>query len=648
MARGPMVPPAGPRLPRDVAPVGYQLTLELDPAQPSFRGSVTIDVAFAAPTDRLWLDARGLEIDDARLEVAGQAPRAIAATVVADRELVGFDLGAPVSGPARVTIAYRGPVLADDVVGLFRERVGDDWYLFSQFEAMHARRALPCFDEPGWKVPWQVTLVVPPALVAASNAPEAARTTRADGRVEVRFAPTPPMVSYLLAVAVGPFDVVDVGPVGRDKVPARILVPAGRAPDAATAAAETPRVVAALEAYFDRALPLAKLDQVAVPSFPGAMENLGLVTYGSEELLASPSRPLDELRREYLSIASHELAHQWFGNLVTMAWWDDLWLNESFATWLAAKLVADLDPRRDVITERRQSRADAMERDRRPRAPAVRRPVATPAEADAAFDPIAYDKGAAVLAMFERAMGADRFRDAVRAFLAAHAGGSVTSADFEAALAAAGGGADVAAGLETVLDQPGVPRVELALDCAGPGGPAAVASVSRATDVATVTATTATATAAAAAAPRWKFPLCVRFSDKKAGGGVGERCGWLDGPGGRVELGLAACPAWLVGDAGGAGYYQVAYTPALAASVEAHLADVPIVDRGTLADGVVAELSGGRTTIAGALGWARLLLAAPDRHDAIAALAILRAVDGDVGPDARPAWQAWLRATLGA
>lgn len=648
-----MVAPPGPRLSPDVAPTGYRLTLEVDPDQPSFRGAVTIDVAFATATEQLWLDARDLEIEQATLEVDGRVTP-LTVTTVAARELVGLELGRPVVGPARVTLAYRGPVLADDVVGLFRQQVAGTWYLFSQFEAMHARRAVPCFDEPGWKVPWQVTLVVPPGLVAAANAPEAERVTRPDGRVEVRFAPTPPMVSYLLAIAVGRFDVVDVGPVGRAAVPARILVPAGRAADAAVIAAETPRVVAALEAFFDRPLPLAKLDSMAVPSFPGAMENLGLVAYASELLLASPARPVADLRREYLAIAAHELAHQWFGNLVSLTWWDDLWLNESFATWLAARLLGDLDPRRDLLTERRRSRATAMARDLRPRAPAVRRAVATSAEADAAFDPLAYDKGATVLAMFERAMGADRFRAAVRGFIAAHAGGSATAAEFGAALAVADPA--VAAGLTSFLDQPGVPRVALALDCTG--RPAAVATVSRALAVAPMVSKPGWGPTPAGAIGRWagpgaggaatwQFPLCVRFPDASHAGAVAERCGWLAGDAGRVELGTASCPTWLVGDAGGAGYYQVAYPPALARILQDRLGEVPVVDRGTLAAGVIAELSGGRTDVATALAWAERLLAAPDRHDAITAIELLQAVDDQVGADLRPRWQAWLRARLG-
>ncbi len=631
--RPPMIAPVGPRLPAEVAPTGYRLTLEVDPAAPGFRGEVTIDVAIARPTAQLWLHGRDLAIDDARVEVDGVVTPA-AVTVVADRELVGLDLGRPVAGPARLTLAYRGALVTDDVVGLFRQRVGDAWYLFSQFEAMHARRAVPCFDEPGWKAPWTVTLVVPAGQVAVGNAPEAARTTRPDGRDEVRFAPTPPMASYLLALAVGPFDIVDVGPVGRAAVPARVLVPAGRAADAAVVAAATPRVVAALEAYFDRALPLAKLDSVAVPSFPGAMENLGLITYGSELLLASPSQSPTALRRDYLAIAAHELAHQWFGNLVTLAWWDDLWLNEAFASWLAAKVIADLDPRRDVVTERRRSRMTAMARDRRPGAPAIRRAIATSAEAEAAFDPLAYDKGATVLAMFERAMGPARFRAAVRAFIAAHADGSATAADFAAALAV--DEPAIADGLASFLDRPGAPRVELDLDCAA--APAAVARVTRALPVAPIEVAPA----------GWRFPLCVRFPDAARGGAIAERCGWLADGGGRIELGVTGCPTWLVGDAGGVGYYQVAYPAGLAGALRAHLDEVPVVDRGTLAAGVIAELAAGRTDVADALTWAERLLAAPDRHDAIAAVELLEAVDDQVGPEQRPRWRAWLRARVGA
>ncbi len=631
MPRPPLVPPTGARLDADTAPRGYRVRLEVDPAQASFRGQVTVELDLAAARDHLWLNARGLTVEQATLEVAG-ATTAVAVTEVAERELIGFDLMGPVRGAARLTVAYRGSV-TDDVLGLFRQRVGDHWYLYSQFEAMHARGAVPCFDEPSVKVPWQVTLVVPPGQVAVANTPEVARAVAGDGRLVIDFAPTPPMASYLLAIAVGPFDVVEVGPVGRAAVPARILVPAGRAADAAAMASQTPRVVAALERYFDRALPLAKLDQVVVPTFPGAMENLGLVTYGEEWVLASPVLSMAEARRGYLSIAGHELAHQWIGNLVTMAWWDDLWLKEALAAWLATKVVSELDPRRDLITLQRRAWLAAMERDRSPRAAAIRRSIATSDEADLAFDALTYDKGAALLAMFERAAGADRFRAAVRGFIADHADRTVTAADFARALATAEPA--IAQALGDFIDQPGLPQVELALAC--DGAPAAVATVTRAR------------TGDLAAAPAtWRFPVCVRFPDSERGGAVGERCGWVAGAGGRVELGVAGCPAWLVGGAGGIGYYRLGYDRALAAALGEHLLEVPVIDRSALAASVIGGLATGQVEVGAALTWVERLLAGPDRRDTLAAVELVVAIDALVGPAQRPRWQAWLRTRLAA
>ena len=250
--RPPMVTP-GPRLSRDVAPTAYALVLDVDPDQPMFHGEVTIDVAITVATEQLWLHAVFLEIDDAVIEIGGVRETL---AVTARDGLIGLDLGRPVQGAARLTLRYRGWASPTDPVGLFTQTTDGASYLFSQLESMYARRVLPCFDEPGWKVPWQVTLVVPPGLIAASNTPEVARAPRADGKVAIRFATTPPMPSYLLAIAVGPFDVVEVGPLGRARVPARVLVAAGRGADAAVAVAETPRIVDALEAYLDRPLPL--------------------------------------------------------------------------------------------------------------------------------------------------------------------------------------------------------------------------------------------------------------------------------------------------------------------------------------------------------------------------------------------------------
>jgi alanyl aminopeptidase len=615
--------PAGPRLGEQVAPIAYRVSLEVDPAASWFRGEATLDLSLAQASDHVWLNAERLTIESARVRLDGvDAP--VTVDVVESRDLVRVGLPRSLAGAVRITIAYRG-VVGDGLQGLFRESTGGRAYLYSQLEPMYARRVLPCLDEPGWKVPWDVTLVVPAGMVAAGNAPQVARTTRADGRDEVRFAPTPPMASHQLAIADGPFDVVDAGVVGRGRIPARMLVPAGKAADVAAAAAALPGVVESLESYLDRPLPLAKLDSVAVPRFFGAMENPGLVTYASGALLSE--RP-GELPDSFRGFATHELAHQWFGNLVTMRWWDDLWISESFASWVAAEVLERGDPTGGRAGDRRALRSFTIERDLGPRARAVRQEVRTVGEAEAAFARGVYDTGPLVLATFARGLGQARFLAGLRRLLDEHAGGTIGVEE----LAAAIGEPRLAAGLRSFLEHTGVPRVELALDCSG--APAAVVDVRRA----------GTGGSAPAAGAGWQFPLCVRFPDGAAGA-VGERCGWVGGASGaahRIELGTGGCPRWLIGGDPEA-YYLTSYARPLRGLLRDRLAEVPVAAHAELVAQVRADLDAGDVDVTEALAWSERLLASRDPFDVVAAVRLVRAIDGLLAPELRAAWLAWLR-----
>jgi len=620
------VPPASLRLPAGVAPTGYQLALAIDPEQSEFRGTVEIGLSLSAPTDVIWLHAVALTIESATLTVDG-APAGGAIEVVADEAHARIGLALPrvvPAGAATVRLGYRGTIVDDDPMGLFRQREGGRWYVYSQMEGLFARRVVPCFDEPAFKVPWQVTVEVPAGDVVLANTPERGRRPRPDGSAVVEFEPTPPMASYLLAVAVGRFELVEVGPVGRAAVPVRIVTPAGGSALAADAVRVTPAIVDALERYFDRALPLTKLDLVAVPVFFGAMENLGLITMSASVLLGDPQRPSTIGLRELRNTVAHELAHQWFGDLVTPRWWDDLWLNESFATWMAAKVVRELDPHHDAIATARRAADRAMAADALPSARPLRRPIAGDADVDDSFDAIAYEKGATLLAMFERRLGPARFRDGVRAYLDAHAGGSASADDFVAALAAASE-ADTAAAFTTFLDHAGTPEVALALDCTG-ATPAAVATLH-----------------AGHGDPPWTLPLCVRFPDNA--GRWAERCGWIPPAGGRLEL--PVCPAWLVGNADGAGYYRVAYAPPLADALRAHLKRVAVAERMAVAADLVAFARAGTVELAGLPPWIDALLAAGDRHDLVAATALAHALGRFADAELAVPWQRWVRARFG-
>jgi aminopeptidase N len=295
----------------------------------------------------------------------------------------------------------------------------------SQFEDVSARRALPCFDEPGWKTPWRITIDAPSAHFVAANSPEARATPLADrpGWTRHEFSVTRPLPAYLVALAVGPYEVVDGGVAGANRTPLRYIVPKGRAAEARYAKEVTPRLLEILEAYFGVPYPFEKLDSLARPdsvrSF--AMENAGLITYGTDSMLATEREETPRFRRGYAGVAAHEIAHMWFGDLVTMAWWDDAWLNEGFATWIGQKTMYRLRPEWDDGAWRARERARAISTDRLASARRVRNPVEAKDRIADAFDSISYEKGGAVLEMFERWMGEERFRQGVRDYLARHA-----------------------------------------------------------------------------------------------------------------------------------------------------------------------------------------------------------------------------------
>jgi alanyl aminopeptidase len=603
----------GPRLPDGVAPVSYDLTLELDPARETFTGHVAIAIAVAAPgTARLWLHAVDLEIASAKLADHGRMEDVALLEGGADSQMRGFALPHPVGGETiTLVIDYTGRVsdlsgrTGKDEEGVFRERAGGRWYLYSQSESIFARKIVPCFDEPRWKPAWRVTAIVPRDQVALANAPMIAERALPGGRREVRFAEIAALPSYLLAVAVGPFDIVEAGKLGRAHTPVRLAVLAGDARRVALARRELPRIIDALESYLDAPLPLGKLDLVAVPRFFGAMENAGLITFETTVLVGG---------RDLVTVIAHELAHQWFGNSVTPAWWEHLWLSEAFATWLGERVTASLGARPPPVLAHR-SRAEALSADDQIDARPLVHPIATSGEIEPAFDAIAYEKGAAVLATFERFAGSSTFQAAVRAYLAAHAGTSVTSQAFLDALAAATDPATGAA-LASNLVHAGTPVVELALRCGAQ--PAIVAS---ARDGVTV-------------------PVCVRFPVAATAATEASHVCFLAGA--HVEQPLpaaAGCPAWVVGNDGGRGYYRTVWRGVAPAAPLARLSPDERLARG---DDAALAVRRGELALADALVELTALAMTRDPYGELAALSIARAIDPLVPDSTRPAWAAWL------
>ncbi len=591
-ARAAPQPPAF-RLDGAAAPVSYTAQLEIDPRTPRFEGEIRIVLDVRRATPVLWLNATNLEIDAARLARDG---REAALDVVAGGEdFVGFAAaGEPLApGAAVLSIRYHGRFEDLASRGLFREREGGDWYVLSQFESMSARRAFPCFDEPGFKTPWQLTIDAPAAERVVSNTPErdAGEVPGHAGWRRHVFGATPPLPSYLVALAVGPFDIVDGGDAGVSDTPLRYVAPRGRGPEAHFAREATPRLVSILEDYFGSPFPFAKLDSVAIPAAVhyGAMENAGMITYHAALLLARPFEDDTRFRKRYASVAAHEIAHQWVGDLVTLAWWDDTWLNESLATWMADKTLALYQPRWHSAWERGWLRRTALQSDRLASARRVRNPVVSKGDVYGAFDAITYQKGATVLAMFEAWIGPDRFRAGLRDYLAAHAHRNATAGDLFAAIGAASGKGDAAVrALEGFIDQSGAPQLDLALRCAA--SPAAAGSNAA---VATLDVVQQRFRPVGSQAPdaSWTTPACFRYA---AGGKLHEQCAQIHDGAQAIALEEApACPDWIAGNADGAGDYVTRYDAALERRLVEHLRDVPVDEAVAFAgDGALLARSG--------------------------------------------------------
>ena len=564
------------RLPTFALPVDYELHLILAPDQDTFTGTVDINLSIQQPTSVLWLNADKITIRKATLSAAGEA---LTAKILPQPEnLVGFSFAHAVgAGPAKLSIAYQGEISRKDMQGIFQVKDGDRWYIYSQFEDISARRALPCFDEPGYKVPWQVTLTVPNDDGAFSNTPVIAESKDGNGTKTVKFAETKPLPSYLVAVAVGPLQIVDAGLAGAKRTPVRIIVPRGRGAEAEYVAQITPEIVNLLEKYFGLPYPYEKLDEAAIPLAGYAMEHPGLVTYGAGFFLLNPDQATVGAKRLVTSIIAHELSHQWFGDLVTTAWWDDTWLNEGFASWMANKIVTECCPAWKMGIDELNGYQEAMETDELVSARKVRQPINSNHDIANAFDEITYNKGSAILNMFESYMGADKFRQGIRRYLLKYSWGNATSADFLSSLS--GDDPALAKAFSTFLDQAGVPLLTARLKCQSG---AAQLELSQQRFV----------PRGSQAAPDqlWNIPVCVNYP---GGAGEARQCTLMKAKTASLTLSPAqGCPAWTYANAGEAGYYRVLYAPGdLAALLKSEPALSEIEQVGLIGD--IAALTKG-------------------------------------------------------
>jgi len=545
------------RLPTNVVPSAYRLRLEPDLEAARFSGTAEIDVDVREATSDVVLNAVALEISSAAIR-AGDGD-AVAGVVALDedhdRAIVTFPDELPV-GRYVLRIAFAG-FLNDLLVGFYRSTYTDaDGNLrtiaTTQFEATDARRAFPCFDEPAFKATFDVTLVVAEGLAAYSNSPVLAETSLGGGLREVVFAPTMKMSTYLVAFVVGPFE--STPSVDVDGVPLAVVYPQGKGHLTAFALEVGAFALRFFKAYFGVDYPGDKVDLVAIPDFAyGAMENLGCVTFREAALLVDPATASQNEQVRIASVIAHELAHMWFGDLVTMAWWEGIWLNEAFATFMQYICTDAYRPDWKMWVRFSGERETGLMIDGLHTTRPIEFPVQSPADAASMIDAITYQKGGSVLKMLEQYLGEEVFRDGIRHYLAAHAYANTVTRDLWDSLEAVSG-QPVGRIMDTWILQGGHPTVTVSDSALSqrpfmfspPEGPSAIGS-------------------------HWLVPVLSRPLD----GGEHERQ-LLD------DLASLECRMPAIVNAGGTGVYRTSYEPAALAAIAPRLGELSEIERAVL------------------------------------------------------------------
>jgi puromycin-sensitive aminopeptidase len=572
------------RLPRTVTPRHYHLTLDVDIDAARFTGSAEIEVDIETEVAAIVLNAAELEIDDANLTLPDGVALAATVTFDAAAERATFSLERPApAGPGVLRCRFTG-VLNDQLRGFYRSTFTDadgtrHTIATTQMESTDARRAFPCFDEPDRKATFEITLVVDETLAAYSNSPIAAVSAAGAGRKAVRFAPTMVMSSYLVALIVGPLEATE--PRDVEGVEVRVVHVPGKAHLSGYALDVAEHALRFFSTYFAIAYPAEKLDLVAIPDFAfGAMENLGCVTFRETALLADAATAARADLERVADVITHEIAHMWFGDLVTMRWWEGIWLNEAFATFMEVLCVDAFRPDWERWVSFGMEREAALAVDGLHSTRPIEYPVGSPEDADGMFDVLTYQKGGSVLRMLEQYLGADTFRDGVRRYLSTHAYANTVTADLWDALEAVSG-KPVRAVMDTWILQGGHPVVSLSgstltQEPFAYGGHSAKSAIGE----------------------RWSVPVLVRSLD--------------GGPPEPVLLDTASAPAPALSghrviNAGGWGVYRAGYDAPTLSHLGTHLEALSALERSNLFADTWALVLAGRTPLAAFLDLAAAL-----------------------------------------
>ncbi|MEL6860832.1 MAG: M1 family metallopeptidase [Pseudomonadota bacterium] len=542
------IPPAG-QLPEGVTPTAYRLDLYTDPSQDEFSGTVEIDVTLDEPHARIWLHSIAQRVSSAKARLAdGSEVEAEFTRSTAEGGVSRLDFPTPVpAGNSTLIIDYTAPYNFG-LTGLYKAEQNGRPYLATQMEPIDARKMVPSFDEPRFKTPWTLTVSAPAGNQVITNGALRAQTILDDGTLQYQFATTRQIQSYLVALAVGPYDLLDGGVLPPNEIRARAVpfrgfAPAGKGAQLEEAMAITDEMVTWQEAYFDYPYPYGKLDLIAVPDFAyGAMENAGAIIYRESALLIDERTSLAR-KRSIMTIHAHELGHQWFGNLVTPIWWDDIWLNEAFATWISYKTMDAVYPGTGFDLAPQRAAIGVMGNDSLANARQIRNPITRNADILDAFDGITYRKGGGVLSMFENFVGEEAFRDGMRLHMRRFEDGVADVNDFMASLADGSKNPDVIESFTSFIMQPGIPYLDVNFTC--PAIDAGLVTISQSryaplgSDI-------------DPSAQSWTIPFAIKMN-----GANGERTIREMFSGETLEIPLdGGCPDWVMPNAGGSGYWR--------------------------------------------------------------------------------------------
>jgi aminopeptidase N len=551
---------AAQRLPGGVTPQHYDLSFTPDLEKATFSGDETIQVQLFNRSSSVVLNAAEIAIQAAEF-IRGEQAQAAQVSFDASQQQVTLTVPNPLDpGPATVHIRFTG-ILNDKLRGFYLARTRARRYAATQFESTDARRAFPSFDEPAYKATFDITLIIDKNDTAISNGPITADLAGPDpGKHTVKFSTTAKMSTYLVAITVGDFQCSESS---ADSIPIRVCGTPDKKPLQAAALRYAGEILKFYDQYYGISYPFGKLDIVGVPDFEaGAMENTAAIFYRESLLFIDDSNSSVQQHQAVFEVLAHEIAHQWFGDLVTMKWWDNIWLNEGFATWMSLKPSQVLHPEWNATIDAVRATNGALQFDALASTHAVRAAAETPQQIEEMFDPISYEKGAAVLRMMESYVSPEVFRRGVNAYLRRFAFSNATAEDFWAALAQASG-RPVDRIMKTFIEQPGEPLVQVKTSCVTP--PAQSVGKSRRSRktlqphpkteiMLSQQRFRAEATDRGGNDLLWLIPVCIKTGDSR------PFCQLL---GDRQQVvPTVGCSAWVFTNAGAVGYYRTEYDPA--------------------------------------------------------------------------------------